>query len=184
MSLNVKLHLKRPILTILTVLSLALLPAGAFVVGDASASAAAPAASATTATCPSSSSASTPQQQVLSSVGEAGGNCSETQVTTTISSAVTVLSYVAGVAAIIMIILSGFRYITSAGDSGKVSSAKNTLIYALIGLVIAVLAQFLVRFVLTQADTSTSSTASPPSSSTAKPPQSKQSTATGGTAAP
>lgn len=65
-----------------------------------------------------------------------------------ISVVVQVLSYAVGIAAVIMIIISGFKYITSGGDSGRVGSAKNTLIYALVGLAIAGLAQFLVHFVL------------------------------------
>jgi len=62
-------------------------------------------------------------------------------------------SIVVGAAAIIMIIYGGFRYITSGGDSGKVGNAKNTLIYAIVGLIIVALAQIIVRFVITQADT-------------------------------
>lgn len=61
---------------------------------------------------------------------------------------VNLISFAAGIAAIIMILISGFKYITSAGDSGKVGSAKNTLIYALIGIAVAVSAQVLVRFVV------------------------------------
>jgi hypothetical protein len=65
-------------------------------------------------------------------------------------------SIIVGAIAIIMIIYGGFRYITSGGDSGKVGSAKNTLIYAIIGLIIVALAQLIVRFVLTQANSTTS----------------------------
>ena len=61
---------------------------------------------------------------------------------------VNVLSVIVGIIAVIMIIVGGFRYITSGGDSGNVSSAKNTLIYAIVGLVIVALAQFIVHFVL------------------------------------
>jgi hypothetical protein len=61
---------------------------------------------------------------------------------------VNLISYAAGIAAIIMILISGFKYITSGGDSSKVGSAKNTLIYALIGIAVAVSAQVLVRFVV------------------------------------
>lgn len=65
-------------------------------------------------------------------------------------SIVNILSLIVGIAAVIMIIFGGFRYITSGGDSGKVSNAKNTLIYAMVGLAIAALAQILIRFVLFQ----------------------------------
>jgi len=57
------------------------------------------------------------------------------------------LSVIVGVAAVIMIILSGLRYITSGGDASKVGAAKSSLIYALIGLVIVALAQVIVHFV-------------------------------------
>lgn len=59
-------------------------------------------------------------------------------------------SLIVGVVAVIMIIYGGLKYITSGGDSGNVSGAKNTLIYALIGLVIVALSQFMVRFVLSK----------------------------------
>jgi hypothetical protein len=49
-----------------------------------------------------------------------------------------------------MIVFGGFKYITSGGDSNNVSGAKNTIIYAIIGLVIVALAQLIVHFVLNQ----------------------------------
>jgi len=61
-----------------------------------------------------------------------------------------IFSIIVGAASVIMIIYGGFRYITSGGDSGKVGNAKNTLIYAIVGLVIVALAQLIVRYVLTQ----------------------------------
>lgn len=68
---------------------------------------------------------------------------------------VDVFSIIVGVVAVIFIIYGGFRYITSGGDSGSVSSAKNTLIYAIIGLIIVALAQFIVRVVLNTASNAT-----------------------------
>ena len=65
-----------------------------------------------------------------------------------IKTIVSVLSIVIGIVAVIMFIISGFKYITSGGDSNGVSSAKNTLIYAIVGLIIVALAQFFVHFVL------------------------------------
>jgi hypothetical protein len=56
------------------------------------------------------------------------------------------LSYIIGIAAVIMIIFAGFRYVTSGGDSGSVKNAKNTLIYAIVGLAIAALVQVIVIF--------------------------------------
>jgi predicted permease len=67
---------------------------------------------------------------------------------------INIFSIIVGIVAIIMIIYGGFRYITSGGESGRVGNAKNTLIYAIVGLIIVALAQFLVHFVLTTATTS------------------------------
>jgi hypothetical protein len=69
-------------------------------------------------------------------------------VTAAIRAVVGILSYVVGAIAIIMVIVSGFKYITSSGDSNRIASARSTLVYALVGLAIAALAQFLVHFVL------------------------------------
>lgn len=62
-----------------------------------------------------------------------------------------ILSVIVGIAAIIMIIVAGLRYITSAGEAEKVKGAKNTLLYAVIGLIIVALAQTITHFVLTEA---------------------------------
>jgi len=67
---------------------------------------------------------------------------------------INLLSIVVGVVSVIMIIFGGFRYITSAGRDTSVTSAKNTILYAIIGLVIVVLAQVIVRFVLQQSTAS------------------------------
>jgi len=63
---------------------------------------------------------------------------------------INIFSVIVGIVAVIMIIWGGFKYITSGGDSGNITSAKNTIIYAIIGLVIVALAQFFVQFVLEQ----------------------------------
>jgi hypothetical protein len=90
-------------------------------------------------------------------------NCGSTGVNTaTVGSIaqkiVNFFSIIVGATSIIMIIYGGFRYITSGGDSGRVGNAKNTLIYAIVGLVIVALAQLIVHFVLAQ----TTSISTPP----------------------
>lgn len=55
--------------------------------------------------------------------------------------------YLLGAIAIIMIIIGGIRYATSQGDSQKVQTAKNTIFYAVIGLIVAILASVIVTFV-------------------------------------
>lgn len=76
------------------------------------------------------------------------GDEAEDNVNDLVTDIINVFSVVVGIVAVIMIIIGGFRYIVSGGDSGKVGDAKNTILYALIGLVIVALAQFIVRFVL------------------------------------
>lgn len=66
----------------------------------------------------------------------------------TIAGITNVLSIVAGIAAVIMLIVGGIRYVTSAGNEQAVAGAKKTIMYALIGLLIVALAQVIVRFVL------------------------------------
>jgi len=91
---------------------------------------------------------SSAKNQVLTGLGETGGNCSTSGVTNVISAAVEILSFIVGIVAVIMIIVAGFKYLTSGGDSNRVGNAKQTLIYAIIGLIVAALAQLLVHFVL------------------------------------
>ena len=57
--------------------------------------------------------------------------------------------YIVGVIAVIMLIIGGIRYVISGGDSKKVTDAKNTVLYAIIGLVVAVFAYAIVNFVIT-----------------------------------
>lgn len=75
-------------------------------------------------------------------------NTSGTGFTNLLKRIVNILSVIIGVIAVIMIIVGGFRYITSGGAAEKVTGAKNTILYALIGLIIVALAQIIVRFVL------------------------------------
>lgn len=58
------------------------------------------------------------------------------------------LSVVVGVAAVIMIIIGGLRYILASGDPTNIQGAKNTILYAIIGLLVALLAQGIISFVL------------------------------------
>jgi cytochrome bd-type quinol oxidase subunit 2 len=61
-----------------------------------------------------------------------------------------IIGYITGAMAIVMVIISGFMYVTSDGDSSKVASARQTMIYALVGVVITVVAQGIVVFVLSK----------------------------------
>lgn len=82
--------------------------------------------------------------------GTAG--CSDTKgsVNGILSTAINIFSLVVGIIAVIMVIIGGLKYVTSQGDSSAISGAKNTVIYAIVGLVIVALAQVIVRFALTK----------------------------------
>jgi hypothetical protein len=58
------------------------------------------------------------------------------------------LLFVAGALAVIMIIIGGVRYATSGGNASNVTAAKNTVLYAIVGLIIAFLAFAAVNFIL------------------------------------
>lgn len=60
-----------------------------------------------------------------------------------------VLLFVIGAVSVIMLIIGGIRYVVSGGDSSAVTSAKNTILYAVIGIVVAILAYAMVNFVIT-----------------------------------
>lgn len=82
--------------------------------------------------------------------GTTGGSCDtgSADINNIIKAILQILSYIAGIAAVIMIVIGGLKYITSGGDSSSIASAKTTLIYALVGVVIVTLAQGVVFFVL------------------------------------
>ena len=97
------------------------------------------------------------------------GDCSTPKGGLTISGVLKdvldILSAVVGIVAIIMVIVGGFRYIVAGGDSNAIQSARTTITYALVGLAIAALSQFLVQFVLNK----TSSTPQPTKTSWLSP---------------
>ena len=59
-----------------------------------------------------------------------------------------VLIWIIGVAAVIMIIVGGVKYITSGGDANKLTSAKNTILYSVVGLVVALFAYAIVTWLI------------------------------------
>ena len=84
-----------------------------------------------------------------------GGSCSggRTELGNIIRAVTNILSIIVGALAVIMIIVGGLRYITSGGDSGGVQSAKNTILYAIVGLLVVVFAQVIVNFAITESTT-------------------------------
>jgi len=59
-----------------------------------------------------------------------------------------ILAIVAGMAAVIIMIVGGIKYITAGGDSNAITAARNTILNALIGLIIIVLAQSIIVYIV------------------------------------
>ena len=66
------------------------------------------------------------------------------------------LIFIVGAVAVIMLIIGGLRYVLSAGEAKNVTAAKDTILYAIIGIVVALLSFALVQFVVGSLDKSTS----------------------------
>lgn len=62
---------------------------------------------------------------------------------------VNVLLFIIGAISVIMLIIGGIRYTVSGGDSSAVTAAKNTILYAVVGIIVAILAYAIVNFVIT-----------------------------------
>ena len=88
------------------------------------------------------------------SLSLSGSGCEENdeeaknQLNSIIKKVIAIFSLIVGIVSVIMIIIAGLKYVTSGGDSTKVTSAKDTILYAVVGLVVVALSQFIVQFVL------------------------------------
>lgn len=60
-----------------------------------------------------------------------------------------ILLFIVGAIAVIMVIIGGFRYVVSGGNTANITTAKNTILYAVVGLIVAILAYALINFVIT-----------------------------------
>jgi cytochrome bd-type quinol oxidase subunit 2 len=73
-------------------------------------------------------------------------------VNTTVKTVIRVFQVVVGLISVFMIIYGGFKYVISGGGSDSVKNAKNTILYAILGLVIVLIAEGIVQFVLKRFD--------------------------------
>lgn len=103
---------------------------------------------------PSMALAQTPKEAVCEGVGlgSGGSGCTppagSPDVDTAIQTGLKLFAAAVGLIAVVMIIFGGLKYMTSGGDASKAASAQNTVIYAMVGLVVALLAQVIAQFVL------------------------------------
>jgi len=94
------------------------------------------------------------QQGVCGGAGLSLGSasCQAPGTTNTLNQLITkiinMFSIIVGIIAVIFIIIGGIKYVTSGGEANNIKAAKDTILYALVGLIVVALAQVLVRFVL------------------------------------
>jgi beta-lactamase regulating signal transducer with metallopeptidase domain len=95
-----------------------------------------------------------PQEQACKGTGgtwngtTCTGNTTTDDLPTVITNIVNVLLYIIGAVGVVMVVIGGIMYTTSAGDAAAVTKAKNTILYAVIGLVVAFLAYAIVNWVI------------------------------------
>jgi hypothetical protein len=88
---------------------------------------------------------------VTDGAGAAGSGLNSTiSVNSIISTVTNVLIFFVGAISVIVLIIGGLRYITSGGNASSVQGAKNTILYAIVGLVVSIAAYAIVQFVFQQ----------------------------------
>ena len=88
-----------------------------------------------------------PAQEIQKGANDVGAS-GEASLGERIQIIVNILLFILGAVAVVMIVIGGIKYTTSNGDSSAVTSAKNTILYSVVGLVVAILAYAIVNFVL------------------------------------
>lgn len=97
-----------------------------------------------------------PQEQACKGTGgtwngtECTGNTTTADLPTVIHTIINVILFVLGAVAVVMIIIGGVTYTTSGGDAAAVKKAKDTILYSVVGLVVAFLAFAIVNFVISR----------------------------------
>jgi hypothetical protein len=66
-----------------------------------------------------------------------------------VNNVINIMLFIVGILCVVMIVYGGIRYTISRGDKGEVEGAKNTIMYAIIGLIVAIVAYALVNWVFT-----------------------------------
>lgn len=88
-----------------------------------------------------------PKDEICEGVIAAGGDCGSQGFADTFTKIANVLVFIVGAVAVILIIVGGLRYVLSAGDPKSTKEAKDTVLYAIVGVVVAITAYAMVNFV-------------------------------------
>lgn len=79
-----------------------------------------------------------------------GASTTPNSLSSILTTVTNILLFLMGAVSVIMVIIGGFRYVTSQGDQTQMQSAKNTILYAVVGLIVAIAAYAIVSFVINQ----------------------------------
>lgn len=89
-----------------------------------------------------------PADEIKSGVTKAGGNEKKDNLADDIKNITNLLLFLIGVIAVIAIVISGLRFVTANGNADQVKSAREGIIYAVVGIVVALMAYAIVYFVV------------------------------------
>lgn len=90
------------------------------------------------------------KQCITDGLTASGTSTTPNSFSSVLTTVTNILLFLMGAISVIMIIVGGIRYATSQGDQTQMQSAKNTILYAVIGLIVAIAAYAIVSFVVTQ----------------------------------
>lgn len=122
--------------------------------------------------------------QIQSGAGSVSGGMGSTDLTVAILEIVKVLMFIVGIVAVVVVIYGGLQYILAAGDQAKITKAKDTILYAIVGLVVAMLAYAIVNFVVNGVTGESGSTGGGGSSGSARATINSAGGTTGGDTSP
>jgi len=87
---------------------------------------------------------------ILKGAGDAcGSSCGSPDLPVVLTRAANILTYLVGSVSVLMVIWGGFRYVISRGDAAQIKVAKETIMYAVIGVIVAIVAFAIVKFIAT-----------------------------------
>jgi lysylphosphatidylglycerol synthetase-like protein (DUF2156 family) len=87
-------------------------------------------------------------QQFFAALSSTDINIPHVTATSVLNNALNIFYFTAGTVAVIVIILAGFKYVTSVGKQDSIAKAKNAILYAVIGLIVIMLAFAITWFVI------------------------------------
>lgn len=71
-------------------------------------------------------------------------------VQTLVANGMQIFMWIIGIAAVVMVIVGGLLYVTSGGDPGRTKTAKDAILYAVVGLIVAIMGGAIITFVQAQ----------------------------------